>query len=75
MLVAFTLTVLPRVVLACPVCYADPNSPTSNALVYAIVALLGVTGTVLTGVVAFFVRMQRRSKITLNGTVDLPSLN
>ncbi|MGH2567898.1 MAG: hypothetical protein ACRDGA_06125 [Bacteroidota bacterium] len=63
-------------IAACPVCYADPNSPTSNALTYAIVVLLGVTGSVLGGFVGFFFYLRRRAnKMTLNGTVDYPSLN
>ena len=62
--------------LSCPVCYADPDSPTSNALSYAIAALLGVTGTVLGGFVGLFVYLrQRAKKMTLNDTVDFPSLN
>ncbi|MCI0705904.1 MAG: hypothetical protein L0Y80_00280 [Ignavibacteriae bacterium] len=61
---------------ACPVCYADPDSQTSNALSYAVVALLGVTGTVLGGFVGLFVYLRNRAKkMTLNGTVDFPSIN
>jgi hypothetical protein len=60
---------------ACPVCYGDPQSSTSDGLTYAIVALLSITGGVLSGVVAFFVYVRKRSKLTLNGSVDAPSLN
>lgn len=62
--------------VACPVCYADPNSQTSNALSYAIVALLGITGSVLGGFVGLFLYLRKRAqKMTLNGTMDFPSMN
>lgn len=61
---------------ACPVCYADPDSPTSNALSYAIIALLGVTGSVLGGFVGLFLYLRKRAqKMTLNGTTDFPRVN
>jgi len=70
------LMMFTQTVSACPVCYADPNSPTSNALGYAIVALLGVTGSVLGAFIGFFLYLRRRAKkMTLNGTVDFPNLN
>lgn len=62
--------------LACPVCYADPDSPTSNALSFAIIALLGITGSVLGGFVGLFLYLRSRAKrMTLNGTTDFPSVN
>jgi len=61
---------------ACPVCYTDPNSQTSNAVSYAVVALLGVTGSVLSGLVGVFLFLRRRAKkMTLDGTIDYPSVN
>ena len=62
--------------VSCPVCYADPKSQTSQAVSYAIVALLGVTGSVLGGFVGLFLYLRKRAmKITLNRTVDFPSVN
>ena len=60
---------------ACPVCYGEKGSAETEALNWAIVFLLGVTGTVLSAVGAFFLRMKRRSKVTLSGDVDPPSVN
>lgn len=41
----------------------------------AIMTLLGITGGVLGAIVAFAVRLHKRAKVTLNGDLDLPSLN
>lgn len=46
---------------ACSVCYGEPDSPMSRGLSWAIVALAGIVGTVLTGVVGFFVHVNRRA--------------
>lgn len=51
--------------LACAVCFGDPNSPQVQAQNSGIFVLLGVTGLVLTGFVAlgiYFVRRARRCR-------------
>jgi hypothetical protein len=76
LVVTIALALVYSTALACPVCYADPDSQTSNALTYAVVALLGVTGSVLGGFVGLFLFLRKRAKkMTLNGTVDYPSVN
>jgi hypothetical protein len=57
----------PANVLACSVCYGDPDAPMTKGLTWAIVALVGVIGVVLSGVVAFFVHAARKSSSNLNG--------
>ena len=61
--------------LACPVCYGANDSPMTAGMNIAIFALLGVTGSVFAGVVSFYFYMRKRSKMTLHGVVDPPSLN
>jgi hypothetical protein len=73
--VVVLLVLISAQVFACPVCYVDAESPTADGLTYAIGVLIGITGVVLSGIVAFFVYMHKRSKLTLNGSVDAPSLN
>ena len=46
---------------ACSVCYGEPDSPMTRGLTWAIIALAGLVGLVLTGVTAFFVNMNRRA--------------
>ncbi|MEX2117084.1 MAG: hypothetical protein WEB37_09360 [Bacteroidota bacterium] len=61
--------------LACPVCYGDKNSAEVEGARWAILFLLGVTGTVLSGVVAFVLHVRRRSRKAQDGTVDVRSSN
>ena len=48
-------------VLACATCYGASDSPLAQGMNWGIATLLGVIGTVLTGVVAFFVHVGVRS--------------
>ena len=45
---------------ACPACYGDPQSSSTQGMNMAIVSLLGVTGSVLAGFTAFFLFLRRR---------------
>lgn len=60
---------------ACPVCFGEKGSAATEGLNWAIMFLLGVTGTVLSAIGAFFLRMKKRSKMTLGGDIDPPSVN
>ena len=53
----------PQRALACPVCYGSADSPMLDGMNAAILALLGITGTVLACIGSFFVMMRKRSKI------------
>ena len=58
------MTLIPSFSLACSVCYgANSNPDLSQGLNMAIIALIGVTGTVLGGIISFFVFIARRQKI------------
>jgi hypothetical protein len=46
---------------ACAVCYGASDSPLAQGMNWGILVLLGFIGTVLTGVVAFFVHVGRNS--------------
>lgn len=59
--------------LACPVCYGDKESAEVEGARWAIMFLLGVTGTVLSGVVAFVVHLRRRARLLQGGAADLTS--
>ena len=50
-------------VMACSVCFGDPNSPMSKGLMMGIFTLLGVTTVVLASFGAFFCYLYKRSKI------------
>ena len=54
---------IPETVSACSVCFgAPPDHPMTESLDLAIIALIGVTGTVLGGISAFFFYLARRGK-------------
>lgn len=50
----------PLAARACAICYGEPDSPASQGLTWAIVALGGIVLVVLGGVVAFFVQASRK---------------
>lgn len=54
--------------LACPVCYGDKESAEVEGARWAILFLLGVTGTVLSGVIAFVVHLRRRARAELTSS-------
>ena len=54
---------IPGIVSACSVCFgAPPDHPMTESLNLAIIALIGVTGTVLGGISTFFIFLARRGK-------------
>ena len=53
---------VPQAAMACPSCYGAADSPMTDAMNMAIFSLLGVTGSVLFGLVAFFVYLRRRAQ-------------
>lgn len=48
---------------ACTVCFGDPKSNQTKALIGGILFLLGVIGTVLGGLIVTILRIRKRSKI------------
>jgi hypothetical protein len=56
------LAVIPSLAAACPVCFGDPDSGASRGLRAAIVLMLGATGLVGGGLVAFVIRLRRLSR-------------
>ncbi len=46
---------------ACPSCYGAADSAETEGVNWAILSLLGVTGTVLFGVSAFFISLRKRA--------------
>ncbi len=59
------LHVLQDIALACPTCYGDPSSSEVQGMKWAILSLLGITGTVLVGLSALFLYLRKRA-IELN---------
>lgn len=60
-LVRMVALLLPASSWACSICYGEPDSPVSQGLTWAIVALGGIVMCVLGGAVAFFVQANRKA--------------
>ncbi|MER3523149.1 MAG: hypothetical protein C4326_03570 [Ignavibacteria bacterium] len=58
---ACAIVALHSAALACPTCYGAPDSPQTEAMQWAILSLLGITGSVLAGMTAFFIYLRKRS--------------
>ena len=61
-LVLMSMTLLPRAVSACSVCFGDSDSPQAKGAGMAILFLLGITAGVLGGMATFFIYLIRRAK-------------
>jgi len=59
-----TALVLPHTASACAVCFGNSDSPWAKALSWGVLALLGVVLMVLGGIVAFFMHMAKRARMT-----------
>jgi hypothetical protein len=62
-LVAAALLAVPRIALACPVCFGQSDSPMAKGVNMGIFVLLGVIVSVLAAFAAFFVYLVRRSRM------------
>lgn len=57
------LVLVPRSVLACPVCFGQSDSPLAVGINYGILTMIGFIGSVLAGFAAFFVYLMRRAHL------------
>ena len=54
---------VPRVALACPVCFGASDAPMAYATNMGIVMMLGVVAVMLSGFAAFFIYLNRRARL------------
>lgn len=60
------VVLIPRAVLACPICFGgDPDSQLARSVNWAVFLLLGVTGGVLSGFIGFIFHLIKRSRQAL----------
>jgi hypothetical protein len=57
------LVVVPRALLACPVCFGQSDSPMASAMNMGIFAMLLIVGGVLAGFASFLVHLVRRARL------------
>ena len=53
---------LPRIALACPVCFGENDSPIAQAMNSGILLMLGVVAAMLTAFASFFIYLIRRAR-------------
>ena len=61
-LLAFLVILGQNIAFSCPVCFGALDDPATQGMNVAILTLLGVTGTVLAGLISFFLRLRRFSR-------------
>jgi hypothetical protein len=65
LLAGFSCVFLPQIIYACTTCYAgEIKSSQAEGMKLAIIALLGITGSVLSGFVAFFLYLRKKAKMS-----------
>ncbi len=61
---------LPEIIFACDKCFgANVDTPVTQGIGFAMLALLGITGGVLGGISAFFIYLWRRSRMFQAGEI------
>ncbi len=58
---------------ACPMCYGNPDSASTQGMTAAIFSLLGVTGGVLAAFAAMFLRFRKRARALLRASTLISS--
>lgn len=61
-LITALVVALPRIALACPVCFGQNDSPLAQAMNSGILLMLGVVAGMLTAFASFFIYLIRRAK-------------
>lgn len=70
MIVLGLLLIIPDILTACPSCYGAADAPMTQGMNMAILALMGVTGSVLLGFVSFFVYLRKRTRQLVGAQQD-----
>lgn len=65
------VVVLPDIAVSCPVCFGDKASAEVEGAKWAILFLLGVTGTVLSAIASFILYLRKRAKLNMAATDSL----
>jgi hypothetical protein len=60
---ALLLTAVPRVALACPICFGENDSPMTAGISYGIYLMLGIIAVLWVAFGSFFIYLWRRSHL------------
>ena len=59
---AVALLLMPETASACGSCYGAADSPQTNGMNYAILSMIGVTGSVLAAMTSFFLYLRKQAR-------------
>jgi hypothetical protein len=68
--VTMALLAAPRVVLACPVCFGQSDSPLAKGVNMGVLFMLGTITAVLIGFAAFMIYLARRARVFAGDDID-----
>ena len=70
--VLFTVMVaaVPRVALACPVCFGQNDSPMASGINYGIFVMLGIIAVLWVAFGSFFIYLWRRGRLAASGSAE-----
>ena len=74
-LLAVVALLIPGSVLACGSCYGAADSSATNGMNFAILSMLGVTGSVLAAMTSFFLYLRKRARLYLAANDTQPHEN
>lgn len=63
LVIALALTLVPRLALACPVCFGQNDSPLASAINAGVLLMLGFVVAVLAGFGSFIFYLSRRARL------------
>jgi Na+-transporting NADH:ubiquinone oxidoreductase subunit NqrD len=69
-LIALLVLAVPRVALACPVCFGQSDAPMAIATNLGIMFMLGIVVAVLAAFASFFIYLMRRARLV---AMDVPN--
>jgi hypothetical protein len=62
-LITIAVLLLPRLALACPVCFGESDAPLAKAINLGVIAMLVVVAGVLSAFAAFMLYLSRRARM------------
>lgn len=65
------LFVIPKITMACAVCYGASDDPMTKGVEAGVIALLGILAPILGGIVFFGIHMNKRAKMVSQRAVSL----
>jgi len=68
-IVALMAIFAPGSAVACGSCYGAADTPATNGMNFAILSMLGITGSVLAAMTSFFLLLRKRARLYL-ATID-----